>query len=43
MACKGRKIYIFVHPQKGVLLIRAEIIPNEPDAGNAVEGILSSF
>jgi hypothetical protein len=43
MACKGRKIYIFVHPQKGVPLKKAEIRPIEPDAGNAAEGILSSF
>ncbi len=43
MACKGRKICNFVHPQKGVPLKKAEIIPIEPDTGNAVEGILSSF
>jgi hypothetical protein len=40
---KGRKIYIFVHPQKGVPSKKAEIIPIEPDTDNAVEGILSSF
>ncbi len=43
MVCKGRKICIFVHPQKGVPLKKAEIIPIEPDTDNAVEGILSSF
>jgi hypothetical protein len=37
---KGRKIYIFVHPQKGVPRKKAEIIPIEPDTDNAVEGIL---
>ena len=42
-ACKGRKFCIFVHLQKGVPVKKAEIIPIEPDAGSAVEGILSSF
>ena len=42
-ACKGRKFCSFVHLQKGVPLKKAEIIPIEPDAGSAVEGILSSF
>jgi hypothetical protein len=32
-----------VYLQKGVPLKKAEIIPIEPDAGSAVEGILSSF
>ena len=43
MLAKDKNLRLFVHlcqiAFKGVLLYGAEIIPSEPDAGNAAEGI----
>lgn len=40
----SRKLSVHLHSDyHGVLIISAEIIPIEPDAGNAAEGIASFF
>lgn len=46
MLAKDKNLRLFVYLRqiafKGVLLYGAEIIPSEPDAGNAAEGIGSN-